>query len=40
MRPLMRRRVSKGKSAKQFHRQVGRTRGANLTGIARGGIRL
>lgn len=41
MRPLHRRHVNKGASAKSFRRQAGRTKGANIhAGPMRGGIRL
>lgn len=40
MRPLRRRNVNKGKSARQFRRNTTRTKGANISGPMRGGIRL
>lgn len=40
MRPLVRRGVNKGASAKKFCRNVSRTKAANLPGLSRGGIRL
>lgn len=40
MRPLRRGHVSKGRSSSKFRRNVGRTKGINLTSPMRGGIRL
>jgi len=41
IRPLKRRGVHKGRSARQFRSNVGRTKGANMQqGLARGGWRL
>lgn len=40
MRPLKRHGVSKRRSAKKFRRQSRRTKGANISAPARGGIRL
>lgn len=40
MRPSKRMPVNKGVSAKQFRQNVKRTRGANIAGPMRGGIRL
>lgn len=41
MKPLYRKSVSKGKSARQFKRNVGRTKGANImVNPMRGGWRL
>lgn len=41
MRPVSRGHVSKGRSAKQFRKNVGRTKAANVNGAPmRGGIRL
>lgn len=40
MRPLKRKPVSKFKSAKKFRSQSRRTKGANVTSVMRGGIRL
>lgn len=40
MRPLRRGGVSKGRSARKFRSQSRRTKGANLKGPMRGGIRL
>lgn len=37
---MYRKNVNKHKSAKQFRRNVGRTKGANIAGVMRGGIRL
>lgn len=41
MRPSSRRSVSKGRSARKFRRQAGRTKAVNIRGpLMRGGIRL
>lgn len=41
MRPLSRRPVNKGRSARKFRRQASRTKSVNLKGLhMRGGIRL
>lgn len=40
MRPVKRFGVSKGRSARKFRRNVGRTKGANLVMPMRGGWRL
>lgn len=40
MRPLHRSSVNKGKSARKFRKQAARTKGANIAGVMRGGIRL
>lgn len=40
MRPLKRKTVHKGKSARHFKHNVKRTKAANLSGPMRGGIRL
>lgn len=40
MKPLYRSGVSKGRSAARFRRDVSRTKGANMSGPMRGGIRL
>lgn len=40
MRPLSRRPVHKGKSSRKFRQQAARTKGANIQGVMRGGIRL
>lgn len=40
MRPVSRRPVNKGRSARKFRSSVGRTKAANLSGPMRGGIRL
>lgn len=40
MRPLFRKGVSKGKSARKFRNHVKHTKAANMKGPMRGGIRL
>jgi len=40
MSPLKRRGVNKSRSASKFRRNVSRTKAANISGLARGGIRL
>lgn len=40
MRPLKRRPVHKGKSARRFRKQSLRTKGANMAQVMRGGIRF
>lgn len=40
MRPSFRSHVNKGRSVRQFRRNVGRTKGANVGASMRGGIRL
>lgn len=40
MRPLRRGGVNKGRSARRFRRNTSRTKGANISGPMRGGIRL
>lgn len=40
MRPLKRHGTNKGRSARQFRRNVSRTKGLNITAPMRGGIRL
>jgi hypothetical protein len=40
MRPSSRRPVSKGKSARRFRSQVGKTKAANMRGPMRGGFRF
>lgn len=40
MRPVSRFGVNKSRSARGFRRSVGRTKGANMSGPMRGGIRL
>lgn len=40
MRPLRRKGVSKGRSARGFRKAAGRTKYANMKGPMRGGIRL
>lgn len=40
MRPLKRRPVNKRRSARSFRKQSGRTAGANMKQVARGGIRF
>lgn len=40
MRPLTRKPVSKSSSAKRFRKDTTRTKGANMQGPMRGGIRL
>lgn len=40
MRPLYRKSVSKGKSARKFRHHVSHTKAMNLKGPMRGGIRL
>jgi len=40
MRPLKRSHVNKYTSAKKFRSQAKRSKGANIVGVMRGGIRL
>lgn len=40
MRPLKRRGVNKVRSSRKFRKQSRRTKGANMSGPMRGGIRL
>lgn len=40
MRPLRRSGVNKKRSAKRFRKQSRRTKGANVRGVMRGGIRF
>jgi len=40
MRPLSRHPVNKGRSARKFRNQTRRTKGVNIPGVMRGGIRL
>jgi len=40
MRPLSRHPVNKNKSARKFRKQAARTKGVNIPGVMRGGIRL
>lgn len=40
MRPLKRSGVSKRRSARKFRKQIGRTKGANMAQVMRGGIRF
>lgn len=40
MKPLSRGHVNKGRSARKFRRAAGRTKGLNMAGPMRGGIRL
>lgn len=40
MRPVRRKRVHKGRSARQFRGQTRRTKARNMVGPMRGGIRL
>jgi len=40
MRPTSRHRVNKHKSARKFKSQSARTKGVNIPGVMRGGIRL
>lgn len=40
MRPLSRSHVNKRSAARSFRRSAGRTKGANVQGPMRGGIRL
>lgn len=40
MRPLARKPVSKGSSARQFRKHSARTKGANMKGPMRGGYRF
>lgn len=40
MRPSRRKPVSKGRSSRKFRKQVGKTKGANLSRVMRGGYRL
>lgn len=40
MRPVSRSRVNKGRSAAKFRGHTSRTKGANMKGPMRGGIRL
>lgn len=40
MKPVSRRPVSKGRSARAFRKASSRTKGANVTRVMRGGIRL